>query len=37
VKEYGRARQATGGNIMLHREDAVFMQVNFGKNTDADP
>jgi hypothetical protein len=37
VKEYGRVRQATGGNIMLHRKDAFFMQDNYGKNTDADP
>ena len=36
MKEYGRARQAAGGNIMLHRKDAVFMQDNYGENTDAD-
>jgi len=30
-------RQATGGSIMLHRKGAVFMQDNYGKNTDGDP
>jgi len=33
VEKYDRARQATGGNIMLNRKDAVFMLGNFGKNT----
>jgi hypothetical protein len=35
VKEYGRARQAAGGSVMLHRKDAVLMLDNYGKNTHA--
>jgi len=33
VEKYGRARQSTGGNVMLNRKDAVFMLDNYGKNT----
>jgi hypothetical protein len=35
VEKYGRARQATDGNIIRHREDTICMPGNQGKNTDA--
>ena len=34
VDKYGTATQATGDNIIRRRKESIFMENNWGKNTD---